>query len=130
MEFVRNLDQLMAPNNSPYFSQSNGAAEAAVKTAKSIIKKNKNRNIDLALLNYRATPLENGYSPGELMLGRKLKILLPQLPGNLNSTISDADITKILNFEGDRNQKQRYYYEKRHRSKDLSELKKGTKYGL
>ncbi|KAK9730153.1 RNase H-like domain found in reverse transcriptase [Popillia japonica] len=107
--------------------QSNGAAEAAVKIAKSIIKKNKNRNIDVALLNYRATPLENGYSPGELMMGRKLKTLLPQLPGNLNSRISDADITKILNFEDDRKEKQRYYYEKRHRSKDLSELKKGDR---
>ncbi|XP_011859446.1 PREDICTED: uncharacterized protein K02A2.6-like, partial [Vollenhovia emeryi] len=43
--------------SSPKFSQSNGAAEAAVKIAKNIIKKCD--DVNLGLLSYRTTPLEN-----------------------------------------------------------------------
>lgn len=43
--------------SSPKYSQSNGAAEAAVKVAKSIIKKCKD-DVNLGLLAYRTTPLE------------------------------------------------------------------------
>ena len=31
-----------------------------------------------ALLAYRATPLENGYSPAELLMSRKLRITIPK----------------------------------------------------
>lgn len=41
--------------SSPYFPQSNGCIEAAVKVAKNLIKKNE--DIHLALLSYRTTPL-------------------------------------------------------------------------
>ncbi|GBM62402.1 Uncharacterized protein K02A2.6 [Araneus ventricosus] len=53
-------------SSSPKFSQSNGLIEAAVKTVKARIKKS--RDPYLALMAYRATPLENGFSPSELLM--------------------------------------------------------------
>jgi transposase InsO family protein len=49
---------------SPKYPQSNGFAEAAVKIVKLRMKKSKDPL--KALLEYRATPLLNGYSPAEL----------------------------------------------------------------
>ena len=43
----------------PYHHQSNGKVESAVKTAKNILKKNKDGDQFLALLNYRNTPSQN-----------------------------------------------------------------------
>ena len=34
----------------------------------------------IALLSYRATPLANGHSPAELLMGRKLQTVLPIAP--------------------------------------------------
>ncbi|UYV84229.1 hypothetical protein LAZ67_X001595, partial [Cordylochernes scorpioides] len=68
--------------SSPRFPQSNGMAEAGVKIAKLILKKNQDPS--LGLLEYRSTPLENGYSPAELLMGRNLRTTLPFAPENLN----------------------------------------------
>lgn len=70
--------------SSPKYSQSNGEAEAAVKTAKSILKKCKN-DVNLGLLAYRTIPLKNGFSPAELMFSRKIRSRLPTLPNKLKS---------------------------------------------
>jgi len=64
--------------SSPKFPQSNGEAERAVKTIKDLLSKADDPY--KALLEYRKTPLSNGYSPGELSMGRKLQGSLPMLP--------------------------------------------------
>ena len=58
-----------------HYIQSNGEAERAVRTVKSLWKKEKDPF--LALLIYRATPLEIGYSPAELLMCRRLRTTLP-----------------------------------------------------
>ncbi|XP_033231495.1 uncharacterized protein K02A2.6-like, partial [Belonocnema kinseyi] len=71
--------------SSPYFSQSNGEAEAAVKIAKQLIKKNGSdcNQLAKALLSYRSTRLANGFSPAEMLMNRKLRTEVPTLPSAL-----------------------------------------------
>jgi len=38
---------------------------------------NKSKDSYLTILAYRSTPLENGYSPAELLMGRKLRTAIP-----------------------------------------------------
>ena len=61
--------------SSPKYAQSNGASERCVQTLKQLLKKSD--DIFLAILNYRSTPLQNGYSPAQLSMGRRLKTLVP-----------------------------------------------------
>ncbi|XP_049517330.1 uncharacterized protein K02A2.6-like [Dermacentor silvarum] len=67
--------------SSPHYAQSNGEAERAVQTAKNIIRKS--TNVAEVLLAHRATPGLEGYSPAELLMGRKLKTNVPTQPGTL-----------------------------------------------
>ena len=62
--------------SSPYHPQGNGRAEAAVKVAKSTLKKS--ADFQTALLNYRNTPLQgHTYSPAQPMLCRRTRTTLP-----------------------------------------------------
>ena len=63
--------------SSPYYPQSNGQAERTVQTVKRLFK----RSADpyQALLSYRATPLPwCNLSPAELLMGRRLRTMVPQ----------------------------------------------------
>ena len=65
--------------SSPHYPQSNGLVERMVKMVKSLL--SKSFDLYLALLAYRSTPLPwCGYSPAELLMGRKLKSEIPQHP--------------------------------------------------
>ena len=61
--------------SSPLHPQGNGLAERAVKTVKAHLRKNADPYE--ALLSYRATPLECGYSPSELLMSRRLRTGVP-----------------------------------------------------
>ena len=61
--------------SSPKMPQVNSEAEQAVQTIKNALKKEKDPA--KALMSYRANPLENGYSPAEMLFGRKSEPLLP-----------------------------------------------------
>uniref|UniRef100_A0A3B3C851 Integrase catalytic domain-containing protein n=1 Tax=Oryzias melastigma TaxID=30732 RepID=A0A3B3C851_ORYME len=65
--------------SSPLFPQSNGKAEKGVQIVKKLLQKAKDSGSDpyLALLSYRASPLEHGKSPAELLMGRTLRTTLP-----------------------------------------------------
>lgn len=71
--------------SSPYHSSRNGFAESYVKICKQMFSKAKTAKQDalLALLEYRATPLNIGYSPAELLMGRQLRSILPTSQENL-----------------------------------------------
>ena len=65
--------------SSPLYAQSNGKAEKGVDIVKKLLKKARESGSDpyLALLSYRASPLEHGMSPAELLMGRRLRTTLP-----------------------------------------------------
>ena len=61
--------------------QTNGEAERTVQTINDSLKKEKDPA--KALMSYRATPLENGYSPAEMLFGRKIRNTVPVFPDQL-----------------------------------------------
>ena len=63
--------------SSPYFPQRNGEAERAVATIKNLLKKEGDPY--LALLAYRSTPWEIGFSPSQLLMGRTLRSTIPTI---------------------------------------------------
>ncbi|KPJ18498.1 Transposon Ty3-I Gag-Pol polyprotein [Papilio machaon] len=121
--------------SSPYFAQSNGCAEAGVKIAKNLL--NKNADMYLALLVYRNTPNETGFSPSELMFNRKMREILPMYPGNLNNKV-EIDNNLFRDQRNCNKGKTADNYNKRHRVIKLNDLNVGDnvwvidlrKYGL
>ena len=63
--------QFRHDTSSPYYPQGNREAERAVRTIKSLLKKNGNPY--KALLAYRTTPTATGYSSCDLLMGRLLR---------------------------------------------------------
>ena len=66
--------------SSPYYPQSNGLAERAVRSAKELLEKCKRdgTNINLALLNQRNTPRDEVLgSPAQILMSRRLKSTIP-----------------------------------------------------
>jgi hypothetical protein len=62
--------------SSPLYPKANGEAERAVQTVKRLWKVT---DKDSGLMTYRATPLENGYTPSELLMGRLIQTSLPSI---------------------------------------------------
>ena len=108
-------------SSSPKFAQGNGMAENAVKTFKNLIKKNADPYI--AFLIYRATPLQNGYSPSELCMGRRLRSTLPVAP----HTLQPKSEPPVREKEEQYKAKMKQYFDNRHKAKPLPPLKPGDK---
>ena len=66
----------------PYNPKSNGLAEAAVKSVKTILQKSSTSNVDphSMLYEWRNVPRSDGYSPAQLLFGRRQRTNLPILP--------------------------------------------------
>ena len=109
--------------SSPHYPQSNGEVERAVKTAKDFLIKSEDPY--LALLSYRSTPLENGYTPAELLIGRKLRSTLPLAPEKLTPKLPNLE--HLQKTERAYKLRQAENYNKRHRTSVLPELNPGDK---
>lgn len=96
--------------SSPRYPQSNGMAERAVQTVKRLWKKAKDPY--LALLLYRNSPLQNGYSPAQLLMSRRLNTRLPTPPSALEPAIPDHAAVRAS--ETASKEKQRQNFDKRH----------------
>ena len=109
--------------SSPHYPKSNGKAEAAVKSAKRLIKKTATTGEDpyLAILNIRNTPQQGvGLSPSQRLLGRRTKTLLPTTEGLLKTMHSTSDIADKLKLQQAR---QQFYYNRT--AKPLKPLQEG-----
>jgi hypothetical protein len=68
--------------SSPYYPQSNGLAEAAVKNTKKLLVKctKEGEDYQAALHEFRNCPRADGFSPAQLMFGQRQRSALPVLP--------------------------------------------------
>jgi hypothetical protein len=108
--------------SSPLYPQSNGKAEAAVKTAKNLMRKAKQAKSDpyLAILAHRNTPTKGmDTSPVQRMMQRRTKTLLPTTKQLLKPKINK----QVIQHHQQRQQEQAKHYNKG--AKDLPKLKKG-----
>ena len=78
-----------------------------------------------AILAYRATPLENGFSPAELRMGRRLRTTLPVMLSKLLPQW--PELAKLKKTEVMLKAKQTEDYNKRHAAKELSLLVPGDR---
>ena len=109
--------------SSPRYPQANGEAERAVRTLKEILKKNDDPY--LALLTQRTTPLLNGLSPSQLLMGRRLRTRLPVIPSTLQPGVQERDIQKAKEREDAHRESQQRQFNNRHRARDLPLLLPG-----
>ena len=120
-EFVKK-SRFRHTTSSPHYPLSNGKAENAVKICKQMMKKCQLSNGDVynALLDFRNTPsAETGYSPAQLMFGRRTRTLLP-IPQNKLKPEVKAEINEKITAS---KRKQAHYYNRSARS--LPDLKAG-----
>lgn len=64
--------------SSPAYLKSNGLAESSVKTVKNLLRKSQTYDaLQKNLLIYRSAPLQNGLSPAQMLMGRRIRSNLP-----------------------------------------------------
>ena len=116
-----NKYQFQHVTSSPLYPQSNGEAERAVKTIKGLLKKETDPY--LALLSYRATPLQIVYSPAELLMGRRLRTTVPITRKQLIPRIPDS--TLVWKRDQQQKQRQERVFNSCHGARELPELVPG-----
>lgn len=109
--------------SSPLYPQSNGEIERAVATVKSLLQKSKDPY--MAMLAYRSTPLEQGYSPAELQMSRKLRTNIPITQEQLTPKL--VDCKQLRAKDSAIKERQRHNYDQRHGVHTLPPLQCGDK---
>ncbi|KAF6022082.1 hypothetical protein EB796_019610 [Bugula neritina] len=106
--------------SSPKYPKANGEAERAVGTVKRLW--SKTTDPYLSLLTYRATPLENGFTPSEPLMNRLLRTTLPSMPETrvVHKPPNIAEKEQHINLRTMNN------YNQRHKATLLPELSQGS----
>ena len=100
--------------------------ERAVQTVKHLLKKAQDPY--RALLAYRATPLESGLCPAELLMGRKICTQVPTVPAQLIP--SWHYLEQFREKDASLKARQKKNFDKRHFAKNLSDLSPGERVWL
>lgn len=103
----------------PLYPKVNGQTERAVGVVKKLWSKTSDPYMSLMV--YHATPLKNGYSLSELLMGSLILTTLPTLPDNLQSFMPKRE--DITEHEEHHRQKAKQTYNRRHHAHKLTELK-------
>ena len=104
--------------SSPLYPQANGLAERSVQTIKRLLSSSSDHYG--ALIAYRSTPLECGFSPAELLFSRRLRTTLPLTAEQRSPCVPDPAVVE----ERDRNIKERQTrnYDNRYSTRPLPTL--------
>ena len=97
------LPGILHTTSSPRYPQSNGKAERAIRTVKALLKKSDDPY--LAMLTYRSSPQQNGFSPAQLLINHCLHTNLPLTDTQLKPCVSDITTVKLKEDEQKRKQK-------------------------
>lgn len=110
--------------SSPTYPQSNGLAEKAVQTAKSLLEKAKMDKKDpyLSLLEYRNAPVDGLKSPAQLLMSRRLRSILPTTSQQLRPQVACQSTVYARRKLCQQRQKQ--YYDRT--ARPLSTLRDGA----
>ncbi|KAK3101707.1 hypothetical protein FSP39_005714 [Pinctada imbricata] len=112
--------------SSPHYPQANGQAESGVKIAKRILKQ---PDIFLALMAYRSTPVHaTGSSPAELIMGRKMRTIIPVHPDNLEPEWPNLDLARKKDAHAKLNMRTNFNLS--HGARNLTSLSVGDKVRL
>ena len=107
--------------SSPNHPQRNGEAERGVRTIKNLLKKEGDPY--LALLAYRSTPLEVGYSPSELLMSRKLHTTVPMTEDQRKP--KTPDFSAVAARDKQLKQRQKVNHDTHHGARELPALSPG-----
>jgi len=94
-EYSKAQDQFKHITSSPYYPRSNGEAEQAVGTIKNLLKKEIDQYV--ALLAYRTTPHQMGYSPSELLIMKEF-VMRPSLRWRVTVILWFRHFTELVGF--------------------------------
>lgn len=111
---------------SPEYPQANGEVECAVQRVKNLLKKSTDPY--MALMAYRTTPLESGFTPAELLMGRKTRTRGPTLPSNLKQL--RPYLKKFREKDASLKGRQKRNFNKQHVAKYLPEIDAGDRVWL
>ena len=75
------------------------------------------------MLAYRSTPLENGYSPSQLLVGRKLRTTLPIAPKQLKPSMPKERVVREKERKSKKRNKRNF--DSRHKARELQPLQPG-----
>ena len=107
--------------SSPMHASGNGEAERAVRTVKELLEPSEDPYA--ALLAYRTTPLENGFSPAEMLMARRLHTKLPAEPCTLTAKVPSSE--QLQSKEENARFKETMLFNRRHGAKPLPQLTHG-----
>ena len=107
--------------SSPNHPQGNGEAERGVQTVKNLLKKEGDPY--LALLAYRSTPLEIGYSPCELLMSRKLRTDVPMTEEQRKP--KTPEFSAVVTKDKQLKQRQKENHDAHHGARELPVLSPG-----
>ena len=119
-EFAKNYG-FQHLTSSPLHPQGNGEAERGVKIIKDLLRKAEDPY--KALLAYRSTPLEIGFSPSELLMSRRLRTTLPALPELRSPAVPDS--VEVLLRDEKAKERQKRDFDSRRGAKELPDLQPG-----
>ena len=119
--FAREI-QMRHVTSSPLYPQSNGMAERAVQTLKRLLRSTP--QLSDALLSYRSTPLEHGFSPAELLFSRVIRSTIPTTIEQRKPRIPDP--TEVRNRLSDLQRRQQRNFAERHDPVALPPLQPGA----